>query len=54
MPAIENRNHAMAEKEAKAAALHEVEDRFISHWGEISARCGVNRSVGRIHALLFL
>ena len=54
MPAIENRNHAMAEKEAKAAALHEVEDRFISHWGEISALWGVNRSVGRIHALLFL
>lgn len=35
-------------------ALTEVEDRFIAQWGEISALWGVNRTVGRIHALLYL
>ena len=32
----------------------EVEDRFIACWGEISALWGVNRTIGRMHALLFL
>jgi DNA-binding transcriptional regulator GbsR (MarR family) len=36
------------------AAVREVEERFIDNWGEISALWGVNRTVGRIHALLFL
>lgn len=53
MPAtIENRESTMADK--PATALTEVEDRFISLWGDISALWGVNRSVGRIHAFLFL
>lgn len=28
--------------------------RFILHWGEMGSRWGVNRSVARIHALLYL
>ena len=53
MPAtIETRENTMADR--PATALTEVEDRFISLWGDISALWGVNRSVGRIHALLFL
>ncbi|MBK8207645.1 MAG: hypothetical protein IPK87_12790 [Planctomycetes bacterium] len=32
----------------------EVEDRFIEVWGEISGMWGVNKSVGRVHALLYL
>lgn len=53
MPALlENRIQAMPDK--PATVLTEVEDRFISLWGDISALWGVNRSVGRIHAFLFL
>lgn len=32
----------------------EVEDRFIEVWGEISGLWGVNKSVGRVHAVLYL
>ena len=32
----------------------EVEDRFIENWGLIATLWGVNRSIGRIHALLYL
>ncbi|MEM7166817.1 MAG: hypothetical protein AAF581_15240 [Planctomycetota bacterium] len=32
----------------------EVEDRFIECWGQIAGLWGVNRSIGRIHALLYL
>ncbi|MHC4416936.1 MAG: GbsR/MarR family transcriptional regulator [Planctomycetota bacterium] len=28
--------------------------RFVLHWGEMGSRWGVNRTVGQIHALLFL
>lgn len=35
-------------------AQREVEDRFIEVWGEISALWGVNKSVGRVQALLYL
>ena len=53
MPAaLEIRKEPMADK--PTPQLAEVEDRFISLWGDISALWGVNRSVGRIHALLFL
>jgi DNA-binding transcriptional regulator GbsR (MarR family) len=37
-----------------ALPLTDVEQRFIACWGEISALWGVNRSIGRIHALLYL
>lgn len=31
-----------------------IEDRFIEAWGDISALWGVNRTIGRIQALLYL
>jgi DNA-binding transcriptional regulator GbsR (MarR family) len=34
--------------------LREVEDRFIEAWSEISQLWGVNKSVGRVHSLLYL
>jgi DNA-binding transcriptional regulator GbsR (MarR family) len=37
-----------------ADTRREVEDRFIEVWGEISALWGVNKSVGRVQALLYL
>jgi len=30
------------------------QDQFILHWGEMSSRWGINRSVAQIHALLYL
>ncbi len=35
-------------------ALGSVEKQFILHWGEMSSRWGINRSMAQIHALLFL
>jgi len=35
-------------------ALSRVEKQFILHWGEMSSRWGINRSMAQIHALLFL
>jgi DNA-binding transcriptional regulator GbsR (MarR family) len=35
-------------------ALSPTEQNFVLHWGEMGARWGVNRTVGQIHALLFL
>lgn len=29
-------------------------ERFVLHWGEMGTRWGVNRSIGQIHALLYL
>ncbi|MFP5392474.1 MAG: GbsR/MarR family transcriptional regulator [Gammaproteobacteria bacterium] len=34
--------------------LSSTEQKFILHWGEMGARWGVNRTVGQIHALLYL
>lgn len=34
--------------------LTEISERFVMHWGEMSSRWGVNRTVGQIHALLYL
>lgn len=34
--------------------LHNAAQRFILHWGEMGVRWGINRSVGQIHALLYL
>lgn len=34
--------------------LSRVEEQFILHWGEMSSRWGINRSMAQIHALLFL
>lgn len=34
--------------------LNPVSERFILHWGEMSSKWGVNRTVAQIHALLYL
>lgn len=34
--------------------LSGVEQQFILHWGEMSSRWGINRSMAQIHALLYL
>ena len=34
--------------------LTPVQERFILHWGEMGSRWGVNRTIGQIHALLYL
>ena len=39
---------------AEIMELSATEQKFILHWGEMGARWGVNRTVGQIHALLFL
>jgi DNA-binding transcriptional regulator GbsR (MarR family) len=37
-----------------AEDLRRVEDRFIECWGNVGGLWGVSRSIGRVHALLFL
>ncbi|MAG57403.1 MAG: hypothetical protein CMJ83_14015 [Planctomycetes bacterium] len=39
---------------APADTQRDVEDRFIENWAAIAALWGVNRSIGRIHAALYL
>ena len=34
--------------------LSQLQQQFILHWGEMGSRWGVNRTVGQIHALLFV
>lgn len=36
------------------AVLSPLKQRFVSHWGEMGVHWGVNRTVSRIHALLFI
>src|SRR5438874_13315259 len=36
------------------STLSSVAQKFILHWGEMGPRCGINRTVAQIHALLFL
>ncbi len=35
-------------------SLAPASERFVLHWGEMGTRWGVNRSIGQIHALLYL
>ncbi|NRF65997.1 MarR family transcriptional regulator [Aquincola sp. S2] len=39
---------------APPSRLTPVSQRFVLHWGEMGSRWGVNRTVGQIHALLFI
>lgn len=34
--------------------LSEIQQKFITHWGEMGSAWGVNRTVAQIHALLFI
>ena len=40
--------------DTRTGGLSPVEEQFIVHWGEMSSRWGINRSMAQIHALLFL
>jgi DNA-binding transcriptional regulator GbsR (MarR family) len=44
----------MTETTDKTNALPPAVARFVLHWGEMGTVWGVNRSVGQIHALLYL
>src|SRR5688500_3428523 len=38
----------------RTSTLSTVAEKFILHWGEMGTRCGFNRTVAQIHALLYL
>src|SRR2546430_9520063 len=40
--------------ETTGRKLRDAAERFILHWGDMGGQWGVNRSVGQIHALLYL
>lgn len=44
----------MTETTASSIKLPPAVERFVLHWGEMGAVWGTNRSVGQIHALLYL
>lgn len=44
----------MTETSVKPPKLTPAVERFLLHWGEMGAVWGTNRSVGQIHALLYL
>ncbi len=44
----------MTETTARSGKLPPAVERFLLHWGEMGAVWGTNRSVGQIHALLYL
>ncbi|MCS7002843.1 MAG: MarR family transcriptional regulator [Dehalococcoidia bacterium] len=35
-------------------SVREAEDRFILHWGEMAQLWGINKTMGQVHALLFV
>ncbi len=35
-------------------SVREAEDRFILHWGEMAQLWGINKTMGQVHALLFI
>ena len=44
----------MADATSTTSPLSPVAEKFILHWGEMGTRWGINRTVGQIHALLYL
>ncbi|EPD34743.1 hypothetical protein HMPREF9701_05712 [Delftia acidovorans CCUG 274B] len=50
MPAREGTMHAMTQPKPLPA----LNRQFVSHFGEMGSRWGINRTVGQIYALLFL
>ena len=55
MTEITEIHDASAERgDQRRGDLRRAEERFILHWGEMSSRWGINRSMAQIHALLFL
>lgn len=45
---------AMTEMTIKKSPMPAAVERFVLHWGEMGTVWGVNRSIGQIHALLYL
>jgi DNA-binding transcriptional regulator GbsR (MarR family) len=43
-----------ARLEADLQTLRKAAEQFILHWGEMSSRWGINRSMAQMHALLYL
>jgi DNA-binding transcriptional regulator GbsR (MarR family) len=35
-------------------SLEELQERFVLHWGEMASAWGINRTMGQIHALLYI
>lgn len=35
-------------------SLTELQERFVLHWGEMASAWGINRTMGQIHALLYI
>ncbi|MEZ5854867.1 MAG: MarR family transcriptional regulator [Hyphomicrobiaceae bacterium] len=44
----------MTEITVKKSSMPAAVERFVLHWGEMGTVWGVNRSIGQIHALLYL
>jgi len=44
----------MTEMTVKSSPLPPAVERFVLHWGEMGAVWGTNRSIGQVHALLYL
>jgi DNA-binding transcriptional regulator GbsR (MarR family) len=38
----------------RSLTVHEAEDRFILHWGEMAQLWGINKTMGQVHGLLFV
>jgi DNA-binding transcriptional regulator GbsR (MarR family) len=36
------------------ATLTDLQERFVLHWGEMASAWGINRTMGQIHALLYI
>jgi len=43
-----------AERRTPNAELETLEERFVLHWGEMASAWGIPRTMGQIHALLYL
>lgn len=43
-----------AAADSGAPALEDLQERFILHWGEMASAWGINRTMGQIHALLYV
>lgn len=39
---------------AESDGLRDLQERFVLHWGELASAWGINRTMGQIHALLYI
>jgi DNA-binding transcriptional regulator GbsR (MarR family) len=61
-PATSPRPHEEAERDpgrppgvdASPPRLSELQERFVLHWGEMASAWGIPRSMGQVHALLYI